>query len=1011
MISLESMRRIEDICSSFERNSKLGGEVVDSLLDQVDAAEQTSLTSELIALDAELRWRAGESPSAADYRKVLERPGVHLTEPQLEQLIENAKSFAVDSSDQPAETARYQFLERIGRGAYGDVWRANDKVGCRPLAVKVLRKSLLDDPNAGARLLREALLTGQLQHPGIPPVHDYGTLDDGSAYYAMKLVGGRTFESILSERAAEDLQVPRALSIFHSVAQTVAYAHSAGIIHRDLKPHNVMVGDFGEVQVMDWGMAKSLSEVDDEPLSNPPPELTSAGPAQTAASRAHSIRLFDDLDTQQSLTTDGDVLGTPAYMSPEQARGEKESLDARSDVFSLGAILYQILTTKRLHQEHSSREAIRRRAAGDQLEAFTELDKTSTNSDLIVLCRRCLAASPGDRPDANQICRALSDHFLQVEQRVRQAEIERREMFVRQSETTRRRRVQLLAASAVTIVSVMGLTAALWQRNQAIEAQQQVSAALELADQRLEQAQDVVDDFFVEISNEQGPLARAPGSQKVRRELTEKAQDYYAGFLSESGDDPRLQLKIAKTYVRLADILHLVSPGEKLQEDYLLKAIDICNKRLQHEAFDADALEFKASAQQLLGRHYQLLEQFETASQYGQAAIESVQLLAEAKNGPNERFSVAKYMQSQSSTLWRMGQYQPAAELCQAAIEIGSAIQQAHPDDVNYAHQLSRMHTTMGNLLAFSLGKRDLGKQQYERAIECSERAQQLEPTRPDIKIDLAMQQMNLAMVLTHEKKYDEAKERFEGAAAVLRVIVEQNPDVPDYREDLAHNLGNFSTFCQRYIMRPDLAERALFEEAEHYRQLMRSAPNVDSYVGEAVRSLISWTGTDYLLQTRASEALVDPKVFAAKGIEEIRALKLELAQRSPEKLSYRRSYEYWLLLEPGADPQPLLKLTEEVDPNHPSEADLLYHATALIRADRHDEATELLAASLPEKPSLQRTLLAILACIPSDPEQAGVDLKKAEDRLLRMDDNALDECILYYEAKSKLDAGQSPAS
>ncbi len=483
MISLESMRRIEDICSAFERTGELGGEVVNSLLDQIDAAEQTNLATELISLDSELRVRAGQSPSPGDYWKVLERPGVQLTEPQLEQLVETAKCCHANASDQPAETPRYQFLERLGRGAYGDVWRVNDKVGGRPLAVKVLRKSLLDDPHAGVRLLREAQLTGRLQHPGIPPVYDYGTFDDGTAFYSMKLVGGATLESLLNERMAGDHELQRSLTIFHSVVQTMAYAHASGIIHRDLKPHNIMVGDFGEVQVMDWGMAKSIDDAREEPVVDrmiaelDDLKRSAAQPQATSQAKPVSKQLASGIDTSTSLTTDGDVLGTPAYMSPEQARGEKQTLDARSDIFSLGAILYRILNNKRLHHEDSPLDAIRRTAEGDFANALSELNAMTAHPDLTELCRRCLSTSPEERPDAREVSRSLDKHFVGVERRARQAEIERREVSVRQAELTRRRRIQLVAACAVAVVSLLGTAVAYWQRGRAVAAEKQAVQA------------------------------------------------------------------------------------------------------------------------------------------------------------------------------------------------------------------------------------------------------------------------------------------------------------------------------------------------------------------------------------------------------------------------------------------------------------------------------------------------------------------------------------------------------
>ena len=185
------------------------------------------------------------------------------------------------------------------------------------------------------RFVEEAQIGGQLQHPGIVPVYELGSSPTAGPYFTMKLVKGRTLAALLEERARPGRRpAPASSAIFEQVCQTVAYAHARGVIHRDLKPSNVMVGGFGEVQVMDWGLAKVLGRA----ASPTRPRTAAGGPhepqvttVRTAGRRARTRR-------------PGAVLGTPAYMAPEQARGEVDGLDERADVFALGAILCEILT-------------------------------------------------------------------------------------------------------------------------------------------------------------------------------------------------------------------------------------------------------------------------------------------------------------------------------------------------------------------------------------------------------------------------------------------------------------------------------------------------------------------------------------------------------------------------------------------------------------------------------------------------------------------------------------------
>jgi len=223
---------------------------------------------------------------------------------------------------------RYSLVRFIARGGMGAVYLAEDKTLDRRVAIKVLDAADPDGERAD-RLGREARILAELEHPGIVPVHDLGRLADGRIFYAMKFIEGARIDQFL----AGLLSLPERLRLFLRISDAVAFAHSRGILHRDLKPANVMVGAFGEVLVMDWGLGEFL----------PRPSLGTAAAAPVPASASTSAG--GEAGHLSGKTQAGLVVGTPGFMSPEQAAGSSASLDQRSDVFSLGKLLQFVVET------------------------------------------------------------------------------------------------------------------------------------------------------------------------------------------------------------------------------------------------------------------------------------------------------------------------------------------------------------------------------------------------------------------------------------------------------------------------------------------------------------------------------------------------------------------------------------------------------------------------------------------------------------------------------------------
>jgi serine/threonine protein kinase len=311
---------------------------------------------------------------------------------------------------------RYQIIGEHGRGGLGRVSRAHDRDLGRDVAIKEL---ISRGHVSEVRFLREALITARLEHPGIVPVHEAGRWPDGTPFYAMKLVSGRPLRDLIAERTT----VEQRIGLLHhviAVADAIAYAHGRNIIHRDLKPANVIVGDFGETIVIDWGLAKDLTATEEAATGSP-------------------FRTHRDDD----LTSAGSVLGTPAYMAPEQERGEH--VDQRADVFAIGAMLWELCALQKVpptdpHQRHR----MLRRAGIDQ--------------DLATIIDKALAPEPRRRyPDAGALAADLKAFKSGARIAARSYSL-----LAMLAHWTRRHRRLALSVTAVLAIMVAGSTLSIW---------------------------------------------------------------------------------------------------------------------------------------------------------------------------------------------------------------------------------------------------------------------------------------------------------------------------------------------------------------------------------------------------------------------------------------------------------------------------------------------------------------------------------------------------------------------
>jgi len=371
----------------------------------------------------------------------------------------------------PQGRGNYQLLGEIARGGMGVILKGHDTDLGRDVAVKVLDGELAKRPEVVQRFVEEAQIGGQLQHPGIVPVYELGLMADERPYFTMKLIKGRTLAALFQQRKNPADNRGRLLAIFESVCQTVAYAHSKGVLHRDLKPANVMVGAFGEVQVVDWGLAKVLRRggVADERRAK-----------ETIHTVIETVRSGPGSSGSDSMV--GSVMGTPAYMAPEQAQGEIEKLDERADVFSLGAILCELLTGKPPYEDADGKQVVNLAARAELDPARARIEACEADLVLKRLCLDCLMPSRAARPaNAEEVAKAVHAFITSTEERASRAELAAEKERIKAAEERRARRLTVALGGTIAAALLLGGGGFWWVEHERTKRAEQTRAGVEAA--------------------------------------------------------------------------------------------------------------------------------------------------------------------------------------------------------------------------------------------------------------------------------------------------------------------------------------------------------------------------------------------------------------------------------------------------------------------------------------------------------------------------------------------------
>lgn len=734
--------------------------ITEHYLQRFPELEHPTLLRRIAKHEFTVRNRFGDRPPASEFRSRF---------PDIFRDDDNWSAPPAKESDERKRFGnRYSIKQMHAKGGIGRVWLAQDQKIGREIALKELLAKRATLSEASARFTAEAKITGQLEHPNIVPVYEISESDDGHPFYTMRFVRGETLTDVTAEYHAKkdagkasSLDLVRLLNAFISVCNAVDYAHARGVLHRDLKGQNVVLGNFGEVFVLDWGLAKFVD--------------------RNSSSIAQPIREIEIDDDSIGHTYEGQVVGTPAYMSPEQAAGRLQELDQRTDVYGLGAILYQILTGKP-PLEGASSKGLLERIIEDQPVQPREI-QPGIARPLEAICLHALEKRPEDRYAlasqlADDVQRFLADEAVSVYPESWQERCTR---------WARRNRAWAQAvAVALILVCVVSVVSAILVNH----ARQKEARERERAETNFRQARDAVDQFLTRVG--QGPLANTPQMQNVGRLLLEDALKYYQTFLEQKENDLQVRLDTARAMRRVADIRRKLGQHEQARKDYQEALTD----QLQLIREFPDSVECKFDVSETYtnqGHLFQDVNEDHAAEKAFTTALEIAQGLF-GSGQTNFRFEKhrAVCFQNLGAYYANRNKLANAEAHYHEARKIQEKLVQERPEIILLQNQLARTWNNLG-LLYRNDGRLNEAEMMLRKSIELKRKLVADYALESDFRHDLANSLNTLGIVYGEQEKDEDAADTYNEAIKLQERLASDFPSILEYQSQLGSSLHNLS--------------------------------------------------------------------------------------------------------------------------------------------------------------------------------------------------------------------------